>query len=125
MLKTINQSEINPNHIGVKAFFEIRFLFSCTSIFMSRNSRLRIFFSLGSIHLRCQQFFKICDPYPPPIGNFFITIHRQIWPIFDIPSVLLSFLPDYCCHSFWIIVIPSYKRHSFQIFAISNICHPE
>ena len=50
---------------------------------------------------------------------------------FQIPSIFLSFLPDYC-HSFFISVIPSvllsflpYYCHSFRIIVISNICHPE
>ena len=48
-----------------------------------------------------------------------------------IPSIVLSFLPDYC-HSFRITVIPSrflsflpYYCHFFGIIVISNISHPE
>jgi hypothetical protein len=41
-----------------------------------------------------------------------------------IPSVVLSFFPDYC-HSFQISVISSEYCHSFQIITISNICQPE
>ena len=38
---------------------------------------------LGTIHLRRRQIFTIFDPYPPPVGSFFTTIHRQLLPIFD------------------------------------------
>ena len=41
----------------------------------------------GTIHLRRLQFFRDFQPLPPYRRQFFTTIHRQIWQIFD-PSPL-------------------------------------
>jgi hypothetical protein len=62
-----------------------------------------------------------------PIFFFFQNTLCHSFLIIVIPSVLLSFLPDYC-HSFRIIVIPSGLLsflpdycHSFRIIVISSI----
>ena len=39
--------------------------------------------SLGTIHLRRRQFFYNFRPLPPLRRQFFTTIRRQIWQIFN------------------------------------------
>ena len=60
--------------------------------------------ALGTIHLRRWQFFTLFWPLPPYCRQFFSTIRRQIWQIFD-PSP-----PSACRRLKW--MVPNVKEMS-------------
>ena len=64
-------------------------------------------------------FFKKILYVIPSIVLSFLPDYCHSFQISAIPSVLLSILPDFC-HSFRIFVIPSEYCHSFAIFVILN-----
>ena len=68
---------------------------------------------LGTIHLRRRQIFHNFWPLPPYGRQFFTTIRRQIWQIFD-PSP-----PKQCRHLKW--MVPNCSKNSKQCHLYSEI----